>query len=353
METRSLIFLIIMIAVGAVALAVFVVFLVVRLSRRSRERAAEGPAAGEETAAAGPAPAAVRMLGLLALGLALLILYWRWLDDATGYAVMVYAVYPAALALGLVLLFDKATRSWSYKGAMAGLREWLFCDTLVFLLLLAFVNLWMSGAGEAYRSLFWDALGLALTLFVFWLVDRKFTRYRFLVAYGYLVLLPILLLIWATVQDVPARVGVDQRAKPAAAESAVAAEEAAPSEEEDTFAPKPAKPDEEDTFAPKPAKSAEPSAASKSSGDEETFAPKATEQPAGQEQAAAAEVAEPPPPASWWETIWPFFAWAGAFFLLEIIGLIAIAESDRSIVLLIKDLAFVIGYAVLLLVAAK
>jgi hypothetical protein len=48
-------------------------------------------------------------------------------------------------------------------------------------------------------------LNLVLFFFVFWLVDRKVTRYRFLVAYGYFVLAPVLLYIWQlvhTVEDV-------------------------------------------------------------------------------------------------------------------------------------------------------
>ena len=46
---------------------------------------------------------------------------------------------------------------------------------------------------------------LVLFNFVFWLVDRKVTRYRFLVAYGYFMLAPVLLYIWQlvhTVEDV-------------------------------------------------------------------------------------------------------------------------------------------------------
>ena len=35
------------------------------------------------------------------------------------------------------------------------------------------------------------------------MLDRKRTRYRFLFAYGYVIALPILLLIWRTVQEVP------------------------------------------------------------------------------------------------------------------------------------------------------
>lgn len=329
MDTRSIVFLVIMIALGAAALLAFIVFLIVNLQRRARDAEAQAPAAGPEAAPAQVVPPAVRLLGLLALLIAFLILDWTFLDGATAYALMAYLVYPAALATALVLLFDKATRSWSYKGAMAGVREWLFCDTIVFLLVLAYLNLWMSGVGEAYGSLFWDLLGLLLTFLVFWLLDRKVTRYRFLVAYGYLALLPILLLMWAAVQDVPAGLRIDQRPRPAVEELA--------------STPQPAAPEDEETFAPK---ATEQSAGSQPANEEEQGAPAEESAP---EEAA---VVEAPEPDSWWKTIWPFFAWAAAFFVLEIIGLIAIEDSDRSLVLLLKDVAFVVGYVGLLLVAA-
>jgi len=401
-----------MIAVGAVALAAFVVYLLVRVARHSR--AVQTGATGGAPDSATVSPSALRLLGLLALLLALLVLYWRWLDDAAGYAAMVYAIYPASIALVLVLIFDKATRSWSYKGALAGLREWLFCDTLVFLLFLAWVNLWMSAAGAGYRAFFWDALGLVLSVLVFWLVDRKLTRFRFLTAYAFLLALPILLLIWATVQDVPAQLGIAQRERALPAERAAPAEEVAVMDGQGSAASATAQSgDAEDVYTPQAMAESQASAGG-ADGEGDVFSPQAMSaaqgptqaeaQPGGAEEGdvfspqamaaaqggrgdlggepanappgveapapgsqAALTPAAPVPPAmepatpaaleptrrvSWWASIWPFFAWTGAFLVLEIIGLIALADSDQSILLLLKDVAFVVGYAVLLLVAA-
>ena len=116
---------------------------------------------------------------------------------------MLYLIYPASLALALVLLFDKATRSWSPKNTWASVREWLYCDLITFLLILGFINLRQSGTEGNYAYLFWDMLHITLFFFIFWLLDRKLTRYRFLIAQAYLILLPIGLLIWQTTQLLP------------------------------------------------------------------------------------------------------------------------------------------------------
>ena len=115
---------------------------------------------------------------------------------------MVHLMYPAALAVALVLMFDKATRTWSAKGKIETFREWMFCDGIVFLLFLSYLNLWQSAAGDKYASMFWDFLVIVLFILTFWILDRKATRYRFLLAYAYLFLLPIGLLIWRNVQGV-------------------------------------------------------------------------------------------------------------------------------------------------------
>ena len=52
-------------------------------------------------------------------------------------------------------------------------------------------------------------LHLAAFFLVFWLLDRRLTRLRFLAAYLYLMLLPILLLIWRAMQGVPAAKDAD------------------------------------------------------------------------------------------------------------------------------------------------
>lgn len=148
-------------------------------------------------------PSATRLVGLVLLGIAFLLLNWIYVERAQQFALMLYVLYPAGFAVALVLLLDKATRGWSIKTPGESAREWMFCDAIVFLLILGVLNLHGSQAGENYASLFWDFLHIALFYFTFWLLDRKVTRYRFLVAYGYLIVLPVLLLIWRVVQDVP------------------------------------------------------------------------------------------------------------------------------------------------------
>jgi hypothetical protein len=136
---------------------------------------------------------------------AFLVLNWVYVDTIGQYRLMVGLVYPAVLGVALVLLFDKATRAWSIKANGEPFREWVFCDAAVFLIFLGFLNLIQFAVAESYNALFWDLLNLVLFFFVFWLVDRKVTRYRFLVAYGYFVLAPVLLYIWQlahTVEDV-------------------------------------------------------------------------------------------------------------------------------------------------------
>ena len=57
-----------------------------------------------------------------------------------------------------------------------------------------------AGEDEAYGGMFWDVVVIALFFLAFWIVDRKRTRFRFLLAYLYVALLPLLLLIWRGVQ---------------------------------------------------------------------------------------------------------------------------------------------------------
>jgi hypothetical protein len=181
---------------------------------------------------------------------------------------MLQLIYPASLAVALVLLFDKATRSWSPKSHWAGLREWLYCDAITFLLVLGFIHLMRSGSSDNYTTLLWDILYIVLFFFVFWLLDRKLTRYRFLIAQGYLVVLPLLLLIWRASQLVPAAEGT----------------------------------------------------------------------------AAAG-------PLSWWDTIWPFFFLALIAFVLEIIALVASRQPENHPLPALKDIIFIVLYAILLISA--
>ena len=203
-ETRSTVFLVAMLVFGLGALVAFVIGMFVR-------RRVGVPAAGTEGGSASSVPntvetpAGTRLLGLLVLVVAFLVLNWVYVGTIGQYRLMVGLVYPAVLGVALVLLFDKATRAWSIKAKGEPFREWVFCDAAVFLIFLGFLNLLQFAVAESYNALFWDLLNLVLFFFVFWLVDRKVTRYRFLIAYAYFVLAPILLYIWQlvhTVEDV-------------------------------------------------------------------------------------------------------------------------------------------------------
>ncbi|MBT6275176.1 MAG: hypothetical protein HOI95_13685, partial [Chromatiales bacterium] len=188
-----------MLAVIAVLLVWIVILGIVKIPWGGR-----GDAAGDETDAtqAIPAPPFARLLGLAGLVVALLVLNWTYLDRATQHGLVLNVAYPAAFALAVVLLFDKATRAWSVKTASEHAREWLHCDLMVFLLAIGYLNLRSFETPAEYGGLFWDALNLALFALAFWLVDRKLTRHRFLLSYAYFIALPVLLIIWRAVQGI-------------------------------------------------------------------------------------------------------------------------------------------------------
>ncbi len=201
-------FVIVMLAVGAGAILVFLAALAIRANPRL---AAPPPAdggtedeSGETGGKAAPVtaelPSAARLFGLLLPVLAILLLCLVYLKPEHQYALMLHLLYPASLAVALVMLFDKASRAWSVKNGGESFREWLLCDLLVFFLVLGFLNLLESGAGAGYAAVIWDLLHLAAFFLVFWLLDRRLARIRFLVAYLYLTLLPVLLLIWRAAQ---------------------------------------------------------------------------------------------------------------------------------------------------------
>ena len=199
--TRPLVFLVGMLLIGVVALIVFIVAIASRrfsADRIPQEKNLPDVSPVEPVRA----PAGVRLFGLLAVAVAFLALNWIAVDRSNQYLMMVYLMYPATMGVALVLLFDKATRAWSAKQKGEPFREWVFCDGMIFLLFLSFLNLVDNGGAENYNVLFWDVLYLILFFFVFWLVDRKVTRYRFLVAYAYFLTAPILLFIWRIVRGV-------------------------------------------------------------------------------------------------------------------------------------------------------
>ena len=198
-DNRSSVFLTIMSASVVVAVLAFVIGFFVRRPKKlaidsfSKGRI-EVPASAMETSAG------AGILGLLCLFVALLLLNWVAVERADQYRLILHLLYPATLGVALVLLFDKATRAWSIKQPGEALREWVFCDAMVFFLFLAFLNLVRHGDGDTYSALFWDVVNIVAFFLVFWVLDRKVTRYRFLVGYVYFTLVPLLLLIWRTVQ---------------------------------------------------------------------------------------------------------------------------------------------------------
>jgi len=207
-DDRTITFAAVMVALAVIGLVVSLVYALVQSSRtaapiRSAKAAVTAAAPAASAAAAPPAPSPLRILGLLALVVAVLLLCWIALAPAAQYGLMTQLIYPASLGVTLVLLFDKATRTWSVKPAAESVREWLLCDLLTFLLVLAFLNLRSVAKPEGYGS-FWDFLAVVLFFIAFWVIDRTAARGRFLIGYGYLVVLPLLLLIWQTAMGVAA-----------------------------------------------------------------------------------------------------------------------------------------------------
>ena len=261
-ETRSGVFLGVMLAGAALALLFLAVFLVARVSQHSDPGGAPDSGTATEAASVG-SPAGIRFLGLLLLTLGILVLGWRYLDAPGQAALVLRVLYPASIAVALVLLFDKATRSWTPKVRAEGFREWLLCDLIVIALILGFVNLEQLENRESYRAFFWDIVHIAAFFLMFWLLDRTQFRGRFLVAAGYLALLPLLLLLWRWLHE-----------------------------------------------------------------------------------------GEAPTEVSWWATVWPTFFLGLAFFVLEIISLVALRGARGHLVPAIKDGVFVALYAIFLIAAA-
>jgi hypothetical protein len=212
-DDRTIAFAAVMVALAVVGLVVSLVYALVQSSQGTAAlgttacRPAETATADvtpTDAAQAPPAPSLLRVLGLLALVVAILLLCWIALAPGTQHGLMAQLIYPAALGVTLVLLFDKATRTWSVKPQAESFREWLLCDLLAFVLIVAFLNLRGLPKPEAYAGSFWDLLNVVLFFIAFWIIDRTAVRGRFLVGYGYLVVLPVLLLIWQSVLGVAA-----------------------------------------------------------------------------------------------------------------------------------------------------
>jgi hypothetical protein len=210
-DDRTITFAAVMVALAVVGLVVSLVYALVQSSQRDAAQGVASRRPAEVAAAeavpsgaalAPPAPSPLRVLGLLALVVAIQLLCWIALAPAAQYGLIGQLIFPASLGVTVVLLFDKATRTWSVKPRAESFREWLLCDLLALLLILAFLNLRGVPKPEAYNGSFWDLLNVVLFFIAFWVIDRTAVRGRFLLGYGYLVVLPVLLLIWQSVLGV-------------------------------------------------------------------------------------------------------------------------------------------------------
>ena len=205
-DGRAITFFVIMLIVAGLGLSAFVVYLIVQTARQGNQTPSQAIAdvdvGGSKSppVETQPTSVGVRLLGLVSLFVAFLLLNWIYLSEIEQHFAVLHFLYPAAMAVALVLLFDKAARGWNVKNGAENFREWLLCDMITFLLILGFLNLRQYGDGENYASMFWDVLYISLFFLTFWILDRTSTRFRFLWAHAYLIALPILLLIWRAVQ---------------------------------------------------------------------------------------------------------------------------------------------------------
>jgi hypothetical protein len=118
---------------------------------------------------------------LLVLVLAVLLLCWIGLSAAAQYGLVVQLIYPASLGVALVLLFDKATRTWGTKGGAERTARMAVVRPPDISARPGFLNLRSVAKPEAYAGSFWDILNVVLFFAAFWLVDRSAARSRFLV----------------------------------------------------------------------------------------------------------------------------------------------------------------------------
>ncbi|HXW29741.1 MAG TPA: hypothetical protein VEK55_10280 [Xanthobacteraceae bacterium] len=203
-DPRTTAFTLVMIALALVGLVGSLVYTILEASARPRPRSTIEASAVAPGTSKGRTPSRIGPLGPLLLAVAFLLMCWVALPRAEQFALMQQLIYPGSFGVALVLVFDKASRTWGVKSTVDVAREWLFCDTLVFLIFLGFLNLRGVEKPDAYAAAFWDLLNLALFFAVFWLVDRNTSRLRFLAGYAYFILAPLLLLIWRTIQGIPA-----------------------------------------------------------------------------------------------------------------------------------------------------
>ena len=202
-DPRTKAFTIVMVALALIGLLGSLVYSILEAStRQPRRPAMETPPVAPSTPAV-RTPSGVGLLGQLLLAVAFLLMCWVALPKTDQFALMQQLIYPGSFGVVLVLLFDKASRTWNIKSNVDVVREWMFCDAFVFLIFLGFLNLRSVEKPDTYAGAFWDLLNLAIFFAVFWLVDRSSSRLRFLAGYTYFIFVPLLLLIWRTIQGIP------------------------------------------------------------------------------------------------------------------------------------------------------
>ncbi len=217
LDSKSMTFFVIMILISVLALLAFIVYVISQQINQKNIPEKIGSTASLSGNVQSPPdnpvanyqnPSATSLFGLLLLALAYAILNWSFVTHGQQLTMMLQLIYPAGLVIALVMLFDKASRSWNIKPPGESLREWLFCGAITFLYILSYLNLLKFGNGENYGAMVVDLLNVLVFLAIFWMLDRKTTRLRFLATYGYLILLPIALLIWRTIQGIETPVDI-------------------------------------------------------------------------------------------------------------------------------------------------
>ena len=211
-DTRATTFIVIMLIVGGGAVVLFVISLFwhnFRGDAADTDTESSAPDTAEsENLAQHKSPSAIRLAGIIGFFLVFLIFNWSYLESVERHLLMKSLMYPAGFVVSLVMLFDKASRSWDIKAPGESTREWLYVNAMLVLYLIAYVNFLQIAEPSTYSAMFWDVLFVGSFLLVFWIVDRSSLRPRFLLLHAWLIALPILLLIWQSQMGVEAPVDV-------------------------------------------------------------------------------------------------------------------------------------------------
>ncbi|MEM7424280.1 MAG: hypothetical protein AAF334_11210, partial [Pseudomonadota bacterium] len=145
-DGRAAAFFFVMMIIGGGALLLFVGSLFWRLTKSGEATTDRRARASAQTAAVPapakhPIPSATRLIGILGFAVCFLVLNWSHVSPEQRHVQMVNLIYPAGLIVALVMLFDKASRSWDIKPLVETLREWLYANALLVLYLVAYLNL--------------------------------------------------------------------------------------------------------------------------------------------------------------------------------------------------------------------